>query len=97
MKNFNFPEFNQTNERNSSNLEKSLLKRTDLDGLPITVDFSIGSKEMSIAEITNLASGSIVEIDTEQNIPVKLTIKEKTIGYGSIVIDESGKVFIKIL
>lgn len=97
MKNVSFPDFNYSNERNETHLTRTLFRGNDLNSLPVTVDFSVGKKEMLISDVSTLTSHSLIELNTTDNIPVNVSIGGKNIATGRIVIDENNKIFIQII
>ncbi len=58
--------------------------------VPLHLTVELGRCKMSVAEILQLGTGSIVELDRATNAPVELFVNDKPIARGEIVaVDES--------
>lgn len=52
--------------------------------IPILVE--LGKTEMEMREVLALSPGSIIELDSLAGEPVKITIRDKIIAYGEVVV-----------
>jgi flagellar motor switch protein FliN len=67
-----------------------------LGSLPLHLHIILGEKEYTLAELTSLAPGTIVELDRTKADPVQLAVNGKVVGTGELVQIE-GKLGVKIL
>ncbi len=74
-----------TNEEAKAPEETATAVTPDFSQLPVRVHVVVGEKEMTLAEATALAAGSIVELDATANDPVRLAVNGRIIGEGRLV------------
>jgi len=68
----------------------------DISQLPVRVDVILAEKELTLSEANNLVSGTILELDGENNGHVSLAVNGKIVGQGQLV-DVEGRLGVKIL
>ena len=71
-------------------------KNPDLSGLPVRLHVVLGEKEMTLAELGALQSGSILELDRDKSGQVDVAVNGKLAGKGTLV-EIEGKLGVKIL
>ena len=71
-------------------------KNPDLSGLPVRLHVVLGEKEMTLAELGALQSGSILELDRDKSGQVDIAINGKLAGTGALV-EIEGKLGVRIL
>lgn len=54
--------------------------------IEVPVAVRIGTAEIFLKDLLNLTSGNVIELDQSVNEPVELTVNNKTIAYGEIVV-----------
>ncbi len=57
----------------------------DLDKLPVRIGFELGSVTVTLAELRDMAAGSVVEIPAPLDSPVILRANGKEIGHGALL------------
>ena len=72
-------------DRSSDGLQPELLDDTDLDGVPVRVQFEIGRVELPLGEVRRLGSGSLVPLARAPDRSVDILAHGKRIGLGSLV------------
>lgn len=70
------------NEENQPNVGSVV---SGLDDIPLTLDFRLAQKELSLAELKRLGVGSILSLDVPQNQLVTILVNGKKIGDGELV------------
>ena len=68
----------------------------DIKTLPLRVQVVLAEREFSLGEIQSLSPGTIVELDTAKNDPVRLMVNGKILGEGELV-DVEGNLAVKVL
>ena len=58
--------------------------------IPISVDVVLGSKKLTVSELTSLGKGSLIALDRTIGEPVDLCVNGKPIARGKIVMMEDG-------
>ena len=58
--------------------------------IPVSVDVVLGSKKMTVSELTALSKGSLIALDRTIGEPVDLCVNGKPIARGKIVMMEDG-------
>ena len=76
--------------------EQAATSKPDIKALPLRVQVVLAEREFSLGEIQSLSPGTIVELDTAKNDPVRLMVNGKIIGEGELV-DVEGNLAVKIL
>ena len=71
-------------------------RNPDLSGLPVRLHVVLGEKEMTLAELGALQSGSILELDRDKSGQVDIAINGKLAGKGTLV-EIEGKLGVRIL
>jgi len=71
------------------------LTRPDLTSLPVRLHIILAQVELSLAELTALTRGSIIELNWVKEDPVQLAANGKVIGSGSLV-EIEGKLGVEI-
>jgi len=74
-----------------TNVNLELLLDVDL---PISVAF--GSSEMTLRDVLNLGTGSVIELNKSVNDPVSIIVNEKPIARGEVVMVD-GKYGVRVL
>ena len=77
--------------REDANVNLELLLDVDL---PISVAF--GTSEMTLKDVLNLGSGSVIELNKSVNDPVSIIVNQKPIARGEVVMVD-GKYGVRIL
>jgi flagellar motor switch protein FliN/FliY len=54
--------------------------------IEVPVAVKIGTAQMFLKDLLNLASGNVIELDQSVNEPVELVVNNKTIAYGEVVV-----------
>jgi flagellar motor switch protein FliN/FliY len=54
--------------------------------IEVPVAVKIGTTKIFLKDLLNLTSGNVIELDQSVNEPVELTINNKTIAYGEVVV-----------
>ena len=71
-------------------LDKTISPELDrLMDIPVEVTVELGSTEISLRDVMNLASGSLIELDKKADEPVSLYVNRKLIAKGEIVVVEN--------
>jgi flagellar motor switch protein FliN/FliY len=52
----------------------------------VPVSVKIGTTNIFLKDLLNLTSGNVIELDQSVNEPVELTVNNKTIAYGEVVV-----------
>jgi type III secretion system YscQ/HrcQ family protein len=68
----------------------------DLAGLPVRMHVIIGEKVMTLAEVSTLTAGAIVELDEIKSASVRITLNGRTSGAGELV-EVDGRMGVRIL
>lgn len=58
--------------------------------IPVSVDVVLGTKQMTVSELTALSKGSLITLDRTIGEPVDLVVNGKPIARGKIVMMEDG-------
>jgi type III secretion protein Q len=61
------------------------LKKTELDDIPVKILFELGSVELSLAEVRQLASGALIPVPRLLEESVDISANGRCIGRGSLV------------
>jgi type III secretion protein Q len=72
-------------DRSSDDSPPGLLDDTDLDGVPVRVQFEIGRVELPLGEVRRLGPGSLVPLARVPDRSVDILTHGKRIGLGSLV------------
>ena len=56
--------------------------------IPVQVSVELGTAQMSMQEVLQLARGSLVQLDKSSNAPVDLYVNQKLIARGEVVVME---------
>jgi type III secretion protein Q len=72
-------------DRSSDGSQTGLLDDTDLDGVPVRVQFEIGRVELPLGEVRRLGPGSLVPLARIPDRSVDILAHGKRIGLGSLV------------
>jgi flagellar motor switch protein FliN/FliY len=78
VKNVKFPEFEEGEKG-----EK--IETRALGDIPVTVTVELGSTELSLKEILELAEGSIIELDRLAGEPLDLKVGGQVVAQGEVV------------
>jgi type III secretion system YscQ/HrcQ family protein len=70
--------------------------RPDLTDLPVRMHAIVGEKEMTLAEVNQLTSGAIVELEGARSEPVRISLNGKIAGTGELV-EVDGRLGVRIL
>ena len=57
-----------------------------LMGVKLSVRVLLGRTELSLKEITQLANGSVVELDCSPNDPVQILVNDRVIAQGEVIV-----------
>jgi flagellar motor switch protein FliN/FliY len=76
---------------NGNNVNLDLLLDVDL---PISVAF--GTSEMTLKDVLNLGTGSVIELNKSVNDPVSIIVNQKPIALGEVVMVD-GKYGVRVL
>lgn len=68
----------------------------ELNSLPVCLHAIAGEKEMTLAEVSGLVTGSIVELDQSRSEPVRISLNGKIAGTGELV-EIDGRLGVRIL
>ncbi|MCL2877705.1 MAG: flagellar motor switch protein FliN [Acidobacteria bacterium] len=79
------------NGNNATNVNLDLLLDVDL---PVSVAF--GSSEMTLKDVLNLGTGSVIELHKSVNDPVSIIVNQKPIARGEVVMVD-GKYGVRVL
>jgi len=77
--------------QSGSNVNLELLMDVDL---PISVAF--GTTEMTLKDVMNLGTGSVIELNKSVNDPVSIIVNQKPIARGEVVMID-GKYGVRVL
>ncbi len=89
----NAPGENQENQ--DENNPQESLSAVSMDELPLPVRFELGSMELSVAELSQLAPGQILPTGRNLSEPVQLRVGNRIIGTGSFV-DVAGTLGVRV-
>ena len=65
---------------------KGIGERLDLvEHVKVVMSVSIGSAEISVAELFALGTGKVISLDKQVDAPVDLTVNGKVVGRGTLV------------
>jgi len=78
-------------EQSGSNVNLELLMDVDL---PVSVAF--GTTEMTLKDVMNLGTGSVIELNKSVNDPVSIIVNQKPIARGEVVMID-GKYGVRVL
>lgn len=56
-----------------------------IESVEVRIEAILGSARMTVAELTSLAPGAVVELDAQLNAPVELRLNGVAIGHGELV------------
>jgi flagellar motor switch protein FliN/FliY len=72
----------QDNEKDTDKIQNIDL----LLDIVVPVSVIIGTTKIFLKDLLNLTSGNVIELDQSVNEPVELTVNNKTIAYGEVVV-----------
>ena len=68
----------------------------DLNALPVRLHVVLGEKEMTLAELSALEAGSVIDLDRDKSGQVALALNGKISGHGALV-EIEGKLGVRVL
>ncbi|MDR2892624.1 MAG: FliM/FliN family flagellar motor switch protein [Deltaproteobacteria bacterium] len=68
---------------------------SSMDMLPVRVDFDLGSVELTVAEVSSLAAGQVLQAGRDVATPVRISIAGRVMGTGSLV-DVAGHIGVRV-
>ncbi len=80
----------------SLSMDSSEAAATPLGRLPLRLHVVLGEKECTLAELTGLAPGTLIQLDRDASQPVRLAVNGRIVGEGELV-EIEGKLGVKIL
>jgi len=57
--------------------------------IPVELTVELGSTEMPLRDVMNLATGSLIELDKKADEPVSLYVNRKLVARGEVVVVEN--------
>ncbi|WP_036767391.1 FliM/FliN family flagellar motor switch protein [Parvularcula oceani] len=67
-----------------------------LEGLPLTLTIRIGTARRTVAEVTQLAEGSLLALDARVDEPLDICIGDRVVARGELTESEDGGLAVKL-
>jgi type III secretion protein Q len=90
-----FEEFDESEERENT-LDSALADHDGLDNIPVRMNFDLGERMMTLAELRSLAPGYVIELGRDIRRAVNIRVNGKKIGEGELV-DIDGYIGVSLL
>ncbi len=80
----------------SLSMDSSEAAASPLGRLPLRLHVVLGEKEFALSELSNLAPGTLIQLDRGKADPVRLAVNGRVVGEGELV-EIDGKLGVKVL